>query len=119
MPVKCDLSYRFNISRSTVSSIIITWANFLYVRLGALNIWQDREGIQSSMPDNFKDKYPATRVIIDCTEIRIQMSSSLVLKSKSYSNYKGYNTLKGRVGIAPSGAITFVSQLYLGSISDR
>ena len=28
-------------------------------------------------------------------------------------------TLKGLVGIAPSGGITFVSQLYTGSISDR
>ena len=27
--------------------------------------------------------------------------------------------LKGLVGIAPSGAITFISQLYSGSISDR
>lgn len=27
--------------------------------------------------------------------------------------------LKGLVGISPSGAITFVSQLYTGSISDR
>ena len=28
-------------------------------------------------------------------------------------------TLKGLVGIAPSGGITFCSQLYTGSISDR
>ena len=32
---------------------------------------------------------------------------------------KGKNTLKGLVGIAPSGAITFVSKLYPGSISDK
>ena len=30
-----------------------------------------------------------------------------------------HTTLKGLVGISPSGAITFISQLYTGSMSDR
>ncbi len=46
------------------------------------------------------------------------MPSSLMLKSQTYSNYKSTNTLKGLVGISPSGNITFLSQLYSGSISD-
>ena len=32
---------------------------------------------------------------------------------------KSLTTLKGLVGISPSGAVTFRSQLYTGSISDR
>ena len=36
-----------------------------------------------------------------------------------YSQYKSHVTYKGLIGIAPSGAITFVSQLYEGSISDQ
>ena len=36
-----------------------------------------------------------------------------------YSHYKSHVTYKGLVGIAPSGAITFVSQLYEGCISDK
>ena len=36
-----------------------------------------------------------------------------------YSSYKHHVTYKGLLGIAPSGAITFVSQLYPGSISDK
>ena len=71
------------------------------------------------MPVTFKEKYPSTRVIIDCTEIKTEMASSLMLKSQTYSSYKSSNTLKGLVGIAPGGAITFVGQLYHGSISDR
>ena len=47
------------------------------------------------------------------------MPSSLLLNSKLFSSYKNHVTLKGLVGIAPSGAITFISQLYSGSISDR
>ena len=35
------------------------------------------------------------------------------------SNYKNNNTFKGLIGISPSGAITFVSSLFSGSISDK
>lgn len=114
-----DLAYRFNISIGTVSNIVISWANFLYLRLGSLSIWPSKEKILEEMPESFKLKYKETRVIIDCTEIKVEMPSSLVLKSQTYSNYKSANTLKGLVGISPGGSITFLSQLYTGSISDR
>ena len=71
------------------------------------------------MPPSFKDQFPNTRVIIDATEIKVEIPSSLVLQSQTYSNYKSTNTLKGLVGISPSGHVTFVSQLYTASISDR
>ena len=35
------------------------------------------------------------------------------------SSYKSHTTFKGLIGISPSGHITFISQLYAGSISDR
>ena len=47
------------------------------------------------------------------------MAPSLLLKSQTYSNYKSSNTLKGLIGIAPCGSVTFVSRLYHGNISDR
>ena len=71
------------------------------------------------MPQSFKDTYPQTRVIIDCTELFIEMPSSLRSQSKTYSNYKHHNTAKGLVGISPSGMITFVSDLYSGRRSDK
>ena len=91
----------------------------MYLKFGQVSIWPNREVIRATMPDSFKEKYSCTRVIIDCTEIRCQMPSSLLLNSKLFSSYKNHVTLKGLVGIAPSGAITFISQLYSGSISDR
>ena len=36
-----------------------------------------------------------------------------------YSQYKSHVTYKGLLGIAPSGAITFISQLYEGCIPDK
>ena len=114
-----DLACGFHISVGTVSNIIVLWVNFLYLRLGSLSIWPSKEKIVETMPDSFKSKYKETRVIIDCTEIKVEMPSSLVLKSQTYSNYKSANTLKGLVGISPSGSLTFISQLYTGSVSDR
>ena len=37
----------------------------------------------------------------------------------TYSTYKNQNTFKCLVGISPGGAITFVSKLFPGSITDR
>ena len=114
-----DISDRFNISQAAVSRKVITWANYLYFFLGSQPIWPSKERVQSFMPPVFKQLYPDTRVILDCTEIKTQVPSSLLLQSQMYSNYKSCTTFKGLVGIAPNGAITFVSQLYTGSISDK
>ncbi|CAH3159153.1 unnamed protein product, partial [Pocillopora meandrina] len=113
------LAHLFGISQSTVSRTFLSWINYMYLKFGQVSIWPNREVIRATMPDSFKEKYSCTRVIIDCTEIRCQMPSSLLLNSKFFSSYKNHVTLKGLVGIAPSGAITFISQLYSGSISDR
>ena len=91
----------------------------MYLKFGYLNIWPDRSTIDKHMPQSFKDKYLTTRVIIDGTEIKCQTPSSLVLHSETFSSYKSHTTVKGLIGIGPSGHITFISQLYAGSISDR
>lgn len=36
-----------------------------------------------------------------------------------YSDYKSHNTWKSLIGISPSGHVTFVSDLWVGSISDK
>ena len=113
------LGHLFQISTPTVSRIFISWINFMYLKLGQINIWPTKKAIKETMPEDFKQKYSSTRVIIDCTEVRCQMPSSLHLNGELFSNYKHHTTLKGLIGISPGGAITFVSQLYTGSISDR
>ena len=111
------LTNLFGISISTVCRIIITSSNFIYLRLGSLNNWPDRETIDTHMPESIKSKYSSTRVTIDCTEIKVQTPSSLVLVSEFYS-HKNHVTLKVLVGCTPSGGCSFVSQLFTASISD-
>ena len=103
----------------TVSRKVFTWANYLYFFLGVQPIWPSREVVLKYKPQVFKDLYPSTRVIIDCTEIKVQVPSSLLLQSQMYSSYKSGTTLKSLVGITPHGAVSFVSSLYTGSISDK
>ena len=73
----------------------------------------------SYMPKEFKEKYPSTRVVIDATEVFIEQPALPEIQQLTYSNYKNYNTFKGLIGISPSGVVTFVSDLYPGSISDK
>ncbi|XP_065067516.1 uncharacterized protein LOC135693070 [Rhopilema esculentum] len=114
-----DIAYRAGISVGHFSRIFITWIDFLYTRLRQLPIWASRSTIDETMPNAFKEMYPSTRVILDATEIFMEMPSSLRSQSETYSNYKHCNTAKGLLGIAPSGAVTFVSHLYAGRCSDK
>lgn len=114
-----DLAVRFSISKANVSTIFITWMNYLYVYFGKMKIWPHRDIIIDQMPSEYKAKYPNTVAIIDCTEIKIECPSSLLKQSQSYSNYKSTNTVKCLVGVDAKGGILFVSQLYSGLISDK
>eukprot|EP00795_Rhopilema_esculentum_P003578 gene3578-12016_t len=59
------------------------------------------------------------RIIVDCTDIEVARPSLMSNQSASYSTYRGMNSFKVLVGVAPNGVITFVSSLYPGSILDK
>ena len=82
-------------------------------------ICPSKEEILETMPTSFKKTYPNTRCTIGCTELFCQSPSCLNTQSCLYLRYKSHVTCKGLVGIAPSWALIFVSQLYDGSISDK
>ena len=114
-----DLAFRFNISISTVSDIVITWSNYLFVMLGSLPVWPPKEVIKKHLPKVFEGRFENVRCIIDCTEIKCEKPEDLQKQSELYSEYKSHNTFKGLVGVSPNVWMTFVSGLYGGSISDR
>lgn len=113
-----DLANRFGISQSTVSRIIATWINLMYHSFKAIERFPPWHIVKKYMPEIFKKDYPNTRIIIDATEFLIERPS-LLTQSSTFSAYKNRNTVKVLIGITPSGAISFVSQCYEGSILEK
>ena len=111
-------AWLFNLSKSTASRYIITWANFIYFKLGSVPIWPAKDVVIETTPECFKATYLNTRMIIDCTELFCEKPSSLTIQSSLSCHYKHHITYKGLLGISLSGAIAFISELYDGSTSD-
>ena len=114
-----EVATLFGISQPQVTRIFITWVNVIYKCCRPLLVWPSKDIIQHNMPKSFRQTYPSTRVIIDCSEIYVQTPRALDAQRSTYSSYKSHNTFKFLLGIAPSGQVTFLSELYVGSISDR
>ena len=113
------LSDMFGVSEPAISKIVATWVCLLErVFENTLVPWPSKEELARKVPRCFK-KYPQTRVIIDATELFIEKPTSPSAQKATWSEYKHHNILKLLVGISPSGAFTFVSELWTGSTSDR
>ena len=115
-----DLSYRFGVSTSSVSKIVTTWIQFLYLQFGTLRnrMFPSREILKLNMPPCFA-KFKDIRVIIDCCEFFVEQSMHFRRQGNLYSSYKNHSTYKCLVGIAPSGAVMFISDAFEGSMSDN
>lgn len=115
-----DLAFRFGISESTVGNIIITFISvlheILFVSLKSKVPSQNKN--QNCLPNCFKN-FKNCRITLDCTEMSCDIPNSLVDQKLTYSSYKHRNTLKGLVGVAPNGVITYASKLYPGSTSAK
>ena len=114
-----DLANRFKVSVPTVCRILRTWMRFMYLHFKEIPLWPSRELVNAYMPKCFKDLYPTTRVIVDATEIYVETPALPDFQQMTFSSYKNGNTFKVLVGISPGGAVTFVSKLYPGSITDQ
>ena len=99
-----DISYRFEISNSTVTSVFHQWIEILYLHLKFLVMWPSRDILQHNI---FKEAYPNTRCIIDCFEIFMERPYSFEARAQTYTNFKKHNTVKVLIGISPCGTISF------------
>lgn len=115
--VNKELAFRFEISEATVSRTFITWINFLYCQFKELNIWIPHKIAEENMRQ--KGEKCTSTIIIDCTEFKIQKPQNPVSQQLTYSTYKSTNTLKVLIGISSIGSVTFISDAYGGTISDR
>lgn len=112
-----ELSFHFQISQSSVSKYFKTWINYLYCKFKDLNLCVPKETIDENVM--YQRQTNTCTVIIDCTETKIEKPQNPVSQQATYSTYKSANTLKVLLGISGCGCVTFVSDAYGGSISDR
>ena len=60
-----DLAVRFCIALFTVTKIVKTWINLIYIRLGSISIFPSRDIIIRNMTQDFKEQYPTTIISLE------------------------------------------------------
>ena len=114
-----DLAFRFGVHQSTISRCISKWIDVMYVRLKPLVKWPEREQLVKTMPMDFRRHFKHCVTIIDCFEVFVERPTNLKARAQTWSNYKHHNTIKFLIGIAPQGAITFISRGWGGRALSR
>ncbi|GBO15124.1 THAP domain-containing protein 1 [Araneus ventricosus] len=109
----------FKKSQSSMSRIVTSVTASIYYKIASVGIWPDKNMVLENMPYIFRLNFPQCRVIIDCTEFVIQKPSDPKEQQLTFSNYKNANTVKCLIGISPSGGISFISEAWGGSVSDK
>ena len=113
-----DLAFCFGVSQAGVSRYVTTWICFLYNHFKEIDWMRTVEQVAGTLPPAFRERYPSTYAIIDGSEIFLETPTDLHLQSFTWSSYKHHNTAKFLIGCTPNGRISFISQLFVGSISD-
>ena len=115
-----DLGLRFGICKSTVSKVLRINISKLHsvVFNCIMDIVPSRLKNALSLSKAF-ETFSNCRMIIDCTEVPCDIPGNMDQQKATYSSYKGRNTFKFLIGCSPNGAVTYCSELYPGSTSDR
>ena len=102
--VIADLARRFKMSPGQVSKTLTFWIDVIAEHTQDLIPWLPRETIKATLPQIFKDNFPNTTCVIDCTESVLQKAKNLDSRTESYSHYNANNTVKQAGADWPSGA---------------
>ena len=114
-----DLAMRFDITKQSAGVIFSTWLERLYLKLCTLSIWPSRQTITDNMSTDFRADFPTALIIIDGTKLKTEAPWAHGVQSPLHGDYKSTTAFKGLVGCDPRGSLTFVSELFTGSISDK
>lgn len=114
-----ELGTLFNLSEADIYNLCCTWIRFLSLQWREVSVWPPQDVVRLFSPSGFKSRYPTTRVIVDGTECPVKKPKLPKAQQSTYSTYKNRNTIKVLVGISPGGLVSFVSDAYGGSTSDR
>ena len=121
--LRLNLTYRclsvlFDLNRRSVCDNFIYMIELLSKILKQVIYWPTYEENIDSMPKCFY-KFKNVRIVLDCTEIPVEKPNCLKCRLRHYSHYKGFETLKLLLGVAPSGLITLLTYAYGGRASDK
>ena len=73
-----DIAYRFQIGLTTASNIFSDWLDAMYLSLKVFIMWPTQDLCFQNMPQIFKDIYPRTRCIIDCSQKFLYRTTILI-----------------------------------------
>jgi hypothetical protein len=116
-----DIHFHFHIGQALVGRIFKTWIQFMFHKFKDIKaiMFVKKADIKKPLPACFDNPFCRdTRVVIDCTEIFTESSTDFKQQGHLHSNYKSHTTAKVLLGVAPSGACSFVSDCFEGCISD-
>ena len=113
------IAYMYGVSVSLISSIFITWIQFIYLHLKEIKflMFPSRDILSESLPPVFKS-FKNVRCLIDCTEFFCQTPRDYARQGNVYSSYKHHTTFKALIAVTPNGSACFISDLYEGSVDD-
>ncbi|KAJ8665152.1 hypothetical protein QAD02_006814 [Eretmocerus hayati] len=112
------ISALFSVDTSAVSRIFTQILHHVVSATENFIFWSARSLVQDTMPQCFRAKYGNTRLIMDCTEFRIEIPSKLDDRVWCYSHYKHGFIIKLLVGITPGVYVCFKSKAADGRQSD-
>lgn len=114
------LAQLFSCSVSTIANIVTTFIHVLHSILfqDIMTTMPSRDKNMLCAPSSFS-QFMSCRIVIDCTDVEVAAPGLMSQQNATYSSYRGMNSFKVIVGVAPNAVITFVSKLYHGSISDK
>ncbi|XP_039307180.1 uncharacterized protein LOC120358174 [Solenopsis invicta] len=123
MKLKQNMSYAllsilFKCKPNTCKEKIFQMLDILYICLKPAILWPNKDNILKNISLCFMG-FEDVRVVVDCTEIKIQKPKDLCCQIATFSRYKSNYTIKFMTGVTPAGLILFVSKCYGGRAFDK
>lgn len=124
MKMKLNLSFRclscfFRVSEKCCRETFYYMVDVLYSILKQFVAQPTKDQILKNMPIHFRGGFEDTVVVVDCAEIPVMKRKCLNCVVLTYSYYKGRNTVKIEIEVAPDGTIIGISEVFGGRASDK
>ena len=107
------LAQLFACSNKTISNVVLTFVHVRHKLLyqDCMGTLPSREKNRSLMPGSFS-LFGNCRMVIDCTAIEVAVPGLMSNQKVTYSSYRGMNSFKVLIGVAPNAVITYVTNFY-------